>query len=139
MTTSDVERAEALEASIWREFMAPPPTAPSGGDLGRLLAAVAALSRQLDALHAKVDGVAARVPAELDLARLFHRTWALMGSAAWGVKDLREMDLIEAGQARALGYALPGLIEAGGLFDCFKLVRIGRAKDGVLYELHRLR
>ena len=56
---ADLAAADALEAALWREFMAPPPAVAPGCELQHLIDVVDGLRLQIKLLQASVDALAA--------------------------------------------------------------------------------
>lgn len=97
------------------------------GELAALRADVAALLRAQRRPHA--------IWTDERIAELFRRVWSAHGTAAWSVRSLHELGLIEDGAGKPLGYALAGLRDAGGSLSAWQLRALGRSKDGQTWQL----
>lgn len=83
----------------------------------------------------------AQPPRKVSVAHVFTEVWKLGRAAAecWTVSDLRELGLIDAPEAKPLGYELARVLrdERRGIVGPFALVRLGSTRDGVAYKLRR--
>lgn len=102
-----------------------------------------ALVTRLEVALERVEAALARSmpPAEVSLAKVLAEVWGLGRAAAesWTVGDLRQLGLINAAQAKRIGYDLPRLLadDGYGMVGPFIVTRLEKTRDGVVYKLRR--